>query len=166
MHRVEIIGVGSELLWGYTLDTNTAEIAQSLRRYVVRVVQSLRVADELDALTQAVREALARAELVVLTGGLGPTPDDITREAVARVFSSRLELDKGALSTIESFFETRGLTMPEANRKQAMRIPAAELLPNPRGTAPGWWVHQGSRSVVLLPGPPDENTRAEPPGGR
>jgi len=156
MERAEILGVGTELLYGETLDTNTAEIARSLKPYALKVERTLRVADEVAPLAREVEEAFARARLVVLSGGLGPTPDDLTREAVALALGEPLELDEAVLGEIEAFFRARGRAMPEANRKQAMRIPSATWLKNPRGTAPGWWVRKGGKDLVLLPGPPPE----------
>ena len=154
MERAEILGVGTELLYGETLDTNTAEIARSLKPYALKVERTLRVADEVAPLAREVEEAFARARLVVLSGGLGPTPDDVTREAVALALGEPLELDEAVLGEIEAFFRARGRAMPEANRKQAMRIPSATWLKNPRGTAPGWWVRKWAMDLVLLPGPP------------
>ena len=156
MERAEILGVGTALLYGETLDTNTAEIARSLKPYALKVERTLRVADEVAPLAREVEEAFARARLVVLSGGLGPTPDDVTREAVALALGEPLELDEAVLGEIEAFFRARGRAMPEANRKQAMRIPSATWLKNPRGTAPGWWVRKGGKDLVLLPGPPPE----------
>ena len=156
MERAEILGVGTELLYGETLDTNTAEIARSLKPYALKVERTLRVADEVAPLAREVEEAFARARLVVLSGGLGPTPDDVTREAVALALGEPLELDEAVLGEIEAFFRARGRADPEANRKQAMRIPSATWLKNPRGTAPGWWVRKGGKDLVLLPGPPPE----------
>ena len=156
MERAEILGVGTELLYGETLDTNTAEIARSLKPYALKVERTLRVADEVAPLAREVEEAFARARLVVLSGGLGPTPDDVTREAVALALGEPLELDEAVLGEIEAFFRARGRAMPEANRKQAMRIPSATWLKNPRGTAPGWWVRKGGKDLVRLPGPPPE----------
>lgn len=156
MFLAEIIGVGDELLYGETVDTNTAEIAVSLQPYAVEVRRTLRVADHLEALTQAVREAWQKARLVVLSGGLGPTPDDITREAIAQALGERLQLDPQALEWLEDLFADRGWKMPEANRKQAMKIPSATWIANPRGTAPGWWIRRQDRDLICLPGPPAE----------
>ena len=156
MERAEILGVGTELLYGETLDTNTAEIARSLKPYALKVERTLRVADEVAPLAREVEEAFARARLVVLSGGLGPTPDDVTREAVALALGEPSELEEAVLGEIEAFFRARGRAMPEANRKHAMRIPSGTWLKNPRGTAPGWWVRKGGKDLVLLPGPPPE----------
>ncbi len=156
MERAEIIGVGTELLYGETLDTNTAELAQSLKPYALRVERTLRVADDLKALAREVAEAWGRARLLVLSGGLGPTPDDLTREAVALALGEELILDEGMLEEIRKVFTARNRPMPEVNRKQALKIPSAQWLKNPRETAPGWWVRKGWKDLVLLPGPPPE----------
>jgi nicotinamide-nucleotide amidase len=103
-----------------------------------------------------VREAWQKARLVVLSGGLGPTPDDITREAIAAALGETMELDPQVLAWLEGIFADRGWKMPEANRKQALKIPSATWIANPRGTAPGWWVHREDKDLVALPGPPAE----------
>jgi nicotinamide-nucleotide amidase len=156
MFLAEIIGVGDELLYGETVDTNTAEIAVSLQPYALEIRRTLRVADHLEALTEAVREAWQKARLVVLSGGLGPTPDDITREAIAAALGETMELDPQVLAWLEGIFADRGWKMPETNRKQALKIPSATWIANPRGTAPGWWVHREDKDLVALPGPPAE----------
>lgn len=156
MFIAEIIGVGDELLYGETVDTNTTEIAVSLQPYAVEVRRTLRVADHLEALAQAVREAWQKARLVVLSGGLGPTPDDITREAIAQALGERMQLDPQVLEWLENLFADRGWKMPEANRKQALKIPSATWIANPRGTAPGWWIRQEDKDLICLPGPPAE----------
>ncbi|ADD27513.1 CinA family nicotinamide mononucleotide deamidase-related protein [Meiothermus ruber] len=156
MFLAEIIGVGDELLYGETVDTNTAEIAVSLQPYALEIRRTLRVADHLEALTEAVREAWQKARLVVLSGGLGPTPDDITREAIAAALGERMEIDPQVLAWLEGIFADRGWKMPQANRKQALKIPSATWIANPRGTAPGWWVHREGKDLVSLPGPPAE----------
>lgn len=144
------------MLYGETVDTNTAEIAVSLQPYALEIRRTLRVADHLEALTQAVREAWQKARLVVLSGGLGPTPDDITREAIAAALGEHMEIDPQVLAWLEGLFADRGWKMPEANRKQALKIPSATWIANPRGTAPGWWVHREDKDLVALPGPPAE----------
>jgi len=162
MLTAEIIGVGDELLYGETVDTNTADIARSLQAYSVCVQRTLRVADDLEVLASEVRAAWEKARLVVLSGGLGPTPDDITREAIAAALGEEMQLDQRILQGLEAIFAGRGWKMPEANHKQAMKIPSAVWLDNPRGTAPGWWIHQEAqnghpaRDLICLPGPPAE----------
>jgi nicotinamide-nucleotide amidase len=132
----EIIGVGDELLYGETVDTNTSEIAVSLKPYAVEIRRTLRVADNLETLAQEVRQAWQSARLVVISGGLGPTPDDITREAIAVALEEELELDQEVLEWLEKLFEARGWKMPEVNRKQALKIPSARWIANPRALRP------------------------------
>lgn len=156
MFLAEIIGVGDELIYGETMDTNTADIARSLQPYALKVKRTLRVADDLEALGQEVKSAWATSRLVVLSGGLGPTPDDITREAIAVAFGETLQIDPQVLAWLENLFAGRNWKMPEANKKQAMKIPSATWLENPRGTAPGWWISQEGKDLVCLPGPPGE----------
>ena len=156
MVLAEIIGVGSELIYGDTLDTNTSDIAVSLLPYALEVKRTLRVADDIPELVTNIREAWGRSRLVVLSGGLGPTADDVTREAIAEALGEPLERDQTVLEAIEAFFKSRGRVMAEVNRKQAMKIPSAAWLANPRGTAPGWWVHKDGKDLVALPGPPAE----------
>jgi nicotinamide-nucleotide amidase len=152
----EIIGVGTELLFGETLDTNTAELARELEPFALSVHRTLRVADHLAPLVREIRQAWEGARLIVTSGGLGPTPDDITREAVAQALEEPLLLDEEMLAWIEGRFRERGRLMPEANRKQAFKIPSARWIPNPLGTAPGWWVRREGKDLVVLPGPPGE----------
>jgi len=150
------MGVGDELLYGETVDTNTAELARSLQPYALKISRTLRVADDLNALSSELHSAWNSARLTVLSGGLGPTPDDVTREAIAAALGEDLQLDETMLGHIRSIFAGRGWTMPEANRKQAMKIASATWLENPRGTAPGWWIHKAGKDLVALPGPPAE----------
>ncbi|GEM89078.1 CinA family nicotinamide mononucleotide deamidase-related protein [Oceanithermus desulfurans] len=156
METAEIVGVGSELICGETLDTNTAEVAQSLRPYALEVWRTLRVADDVDRLAQTARELWPGARLLVFLGGLGPTPDDVTTEAVARGLGLELAEDPAMVRTIEERFDRLGRTMTRINLKQAVKPRAAAWLPNPRGTAPGWWLRSGGRDLVVLPGPPAE----------
>jgi nicotinamide-nucleotide amidase len=152
----EIIGVGDELLYGETSDTNTSDIARSLQPYSVAVRRTLRVADNLETLAAEVRSAWSSARLTVLSGGLGPTPDDVTREAIALALGEEMTLDPEKLAWLEALFAGRNWKMPEANKKQAMKIPSAVWLENPRGTAPGWWISKDGKDLVCLPGPPAE----------
>ena len=156
METAEIVGVGSELIRGETLDTNTAEVARSLRPYALEVWRTLRVADDPARLAQTARELWAGARLLVFLGGLGPTPDDVTTEAVAAGLGLELAEDPAMRERIEAFFHERGRTMTRINVKQAVKPRAAAWLPNPRGTAPGWWLREGGRDLVALPGPPAE----------
>ncbi|WP_457634230.1 CinA family nicotinamide mononucleotide deamidase-related protein [Oceanithermus desulfurans] len=156
METAEIVGVGSELIRGETLDTNTAEVARSLRPYALEVWRTLRVADDPARLAQTARELWPRARLLVFLGGLGPTPDDVTTEAVARGLGLELAEDPDMVRTIEDRFARLGRTMTRINVKQAVKPRAAVWLANPRGTAPGWWLREGGRDLVALPGPPAE----------
>jgi len=156
METAEIVGVGSELIRGETLDTNTAEVALSLRPYALEVWRTLRVADDPARLAQTARELWPSARLLVFLGGLGPTPDDVTTEAVAAGLGLDLAEDPQMLSQIAARFAQMGREMTAANHKQARKPAAAVWLPNPRGTAPGWWLRSGGRDLVVLPGPPAE----------
>jgi nicotinamide-nucleotide amidase len=163
VRSAEIVTVGTELLLGETLDTNGAWLASRLAERGVDVYWSLRVGDNLQRLREALEVGLARSDLVVTTGGLGPTEDDLTREAIAAVAGATPEVDPELAEELRAFFARLGRSMPEGNLKQAWRIPGAEILPNPRGTAPGWLVRiereGGPRWIAALPGPPRELER-------
>jgi len=153
----ELLSVGTEITVGETLDTNAAEIARSLVAAGVRVGRLTAVPDDLELVANTFRDALSRADLVVSTGGLGPTPDDLTREAVALVLGETPSVDPALLAWLEDLWARRGLPFPATNVKQAWVIPSAEPLPNPNGTAPGWFVNAAEgRVIVALPGPPRE----------
>ncbi len=153
----ELLAVGTELTVGETTDTNSGELARSLVAHGVTVLQIANVPDDLGVVVDALRAALERADLVVTTGGLGPTPDDLTREAVAEVCDERVSVDPGTLAWLEALWARRGHPFPSVNIKQAWVIPSSSTLPNPNGTAPGWWVDRpDGRVVVTLPGPPRE----------
>lgn len=156
MFIAEIMGVGDELLYGETVDTNTAELARSLQPYALRVSRTLRVADDTNALSSELRNVWRTARLTVISGGLGPTPDDLTREAIGAALGEELRLDEAMLEHIHGIFAGRGWAMPDSNRKQALKIASATWLENPRGTAPGWWIHKDGKDLVALPGPPAE----------
>lgn len=158
--RAEIITVGTELLLGEVTDTNSSWLASRLADQGIDVYWSLRVGDNRARLEAAIRAALSRSDLVVLTGGLGPTDDDLTRETIAAVCGETPEVDPSLEAELRAWFSGRSRAMPERNLKQAWLIPSAEALSNPLGTAPGWLVRQGSgdsaRIIVALPGPPRE----------
>ena len=152
-----ILAVGSELTTGLTRDTNSGDLARELTGLGVRVLRSTAVPDDLQLATAAVAGALSAADLVVSTGGLGPTPDDLTREAIAAACGLTPRVDEELLAEIEALFTRRGSAMPDANRKQAWLIDGATALSNAHGSAPGWWVERpDGRVVVALPGPPRE----------
>jgi nicotinamide-nucleotide amidase len=153
----ELLSVGSELTVGDTRDTNAGELARGLTGHGVRVLRLTALPDDLDAVTETIRDGLGRADLVVTTGGLGPTPDDLTREAVAAVCGETVAIDPAAEAWLRELWARRRMPFPEVNLKQAWLIPSAESLPNPNGTAPGWFVRRpDGRIVVCLPGPPRE----------
>ncbi|MBX3143197.1 MAG: CinA family nicotinamide mononucleotide deamidase-related protein [Trueperaceae bacterium] len=166
MQRVasaETISVGTELLLGEIVDTNSAYLAADLATRGVDVYRSVRVGDNHDRIVAALSEALSRCDLVVMCGGLGPTDDDLTRDAVATVVGEVQRRDESLVSWLRERFAATGRPMPERNLQQASVIDSAEVLANPIGTAPGWLVRfewQGSpKLIVTLPGPPRELDR-------
>jgi len=152
----EIIAVGSELLTPERLDTNSLYLTEQLNALGVEVVAKMVVGDDVMRLAEAVRGALARSALVILSGGLGPTEDDVTREAVAQALGRELSFRSEICEDIERRFQHMGRKMAEINKRQAYVIEGAEAMPNPNGTAPGQWIEQSGRVVALLPGPPAE----------
>ena len=153
---VAVVAVGSELLALGRADTNSPHVAAAMQRHGLAVRFTTVVGDDLADLTDAMRHALARADLVVCTGGLGPTDDDRTRDVAAAVLGVPMHEDAGVLAGIRERFGRRGLTMPEINRRQAMVPAGATVVPNERGTAPGLWIPADGRAILLLPGPPRE----------
>ena len=153
----EILAVGTELTTGATRDTNSGDLVRELTGFGVRVLRITALPDDLGAVRGAFEQAMATADLIVSTGGLGPTPDDLTREAIAAACGLEPRVDADLLARLEQLFARRGMSMPEANRKQAWLIDGAEPLPNGHGTAPGWWVERSDgRLIIALPGPPRE----------
>jgi len=153
----ELLAVGSELTTGETRDTNGGELARALAGSGVNVRRILALPDDLVLVTAAFRDALSSADLVVATGGLGPTPDDLSREALAAAVGEVPVVDPDLEAWLRDLFARRGVPLLEVNLKQAWRIPSSTAIPNPNGTAPGWWVDRpDGRVAVLLPGPPRE----------
>lgn len=152
----EIIAVGSELLTPYRLDTNSLFLTAELNRLGFRVRRKIVVGDHDEDLKDAFRYALDRADVVVSSGGLGPTADDRTREIVAELLGRKLKLNDAILRHIQERFRKLGRTMPEVNMRQAMVPEGAEPLENSRGTAPGLWLNADGKILILLPGPPGE----------
>ena len=153
----ELLSVGSELVVGDTRDTNAGELARTLTDAGVSVGRITALPDRLDVVADAFAAAFERTDLVVSTGGLGPTPDDLTREAIAQVLGETPIVDPGLEAWLRELWARRDLPFPELNLKQAWLIPSAEALPNPNGTAPGWFVSRADgRIAVALPGPPRE----------
>src|SRR5713101_4435782 len=154
--NAEIIAVGSELLTAQRLDTNSLFLTDQLNSLGVEVTTKYVVGDDRERLAHTVRRALANAEIVVLSGGLGPTEDDVTRDAVGMALDRKLVFHAEISDQIEQRFRQAGRKMAEVNRRQAFIIEGAEILPNDRGTAPGQWIEESGASVMLLPGPPHE----------
>ncbi|MGB9404551.1 MAG: competence/damage-inducible protein A [Candidatus Acidiferrales bacterium] len=154
--NAEIIAVGSELLTPFRFDTNSLYLTGELNRAGIRVIRKAVVGDDPKELRGTLQHALDIADVVVCCGGLGPTEDDLTRETVAELLGRRLIRDEQILRGIQERFRSFGRAMPEINARQAMVPEGAEVLPNPRGTAPGLWLEVKGRIVVLLPGPPSE----------
>jgi len=158
--NAEIIAIGSELLTPYRQDTNSLYLTEKLNQLGVEVIFKTIVGDSLERLTHAASQALLRADIVILMGGLGPTEDDLTREAVAETLGLSLRRDPQIVAGIEQRFLSRGWKMAANNIKQADVIAGATVLPNANGTAPGQWItgkYDGHEKIVLLlPGPPHE----------
>ena len=154
--RACIIAVGSEMLTPFRVDTNSLFITDRLNTIGFDVRMKTVVGDDVGELAGMVRASLAWADLIVLTGGLGPTADDITRDAVAQVLDLPFDEDEETVARIRERFTRRGMVMQEINRRQAMVPRGAALLDNPNGTAPGLWLEHGRTALVLLPGPPRE----------
>jgi len=155
--KLEVLTIGTELLLGYTVDTNAAELGRALAAAGAEITRRTTVADRPEAIRAGVVEALERTGFVIATGGLGPTRDDMTKTVVAELLDKRLVLDERVLASIEARFQRMGRPMPAINRTQAEIPEGASILPNPRGTAPGLWVEDArGRIVVLLPGVPRE----------
>ena len=156
--RAEILSIGTELLLGQILDTNAQYLAQRLAGLGIDLLFISTVGDNLTRCTQTVERALSRSDLIVCTGGLGPTEDDLTREAIAAALREETSVDARLEQELRTWFEGRGQRMPERNRKQAWLIPSARAIPNPNGTAPGWNVQRDGRRIVAMPGVPREMT--------
>jgi len=156
--RAEILSVGTELLLGQIVDTNSAYLAGRLAGAGVDCLHMTTVGDNLDRAVEAVRRGLGRSELLVMTGGLGPTEDDLTREAIAAALGETPVVDAELARELAEWFSGRGAPMPERNLKQAWLIPSARALPNPHGTAPGWDVRRDGKRIIAMPGVPREMT--------
>lgn len=151
-----IIAIGSEMLTPQKVDTNSLYLTDQLNARGVEVVFKLVVGDQRERLIEAMRYALADVHLLILSGGLGPTEDDLTRDAVAQLCGRRLLFSEEICSAIEERFRRMNRKMVEVNRRQAYVVEGAEVLPNGRGTAPGQWLTHEGRHIVMLPGPPNE----------
>src|SRR5438876_3877866 len=156
MLSAEIIAIGSELLAPDRTDTNSLWLTDQLNRIGIDVKLKTIVGDDDARLEELIKDAVKRSRVVITTGGLGPTEDDITRKVVARALGQRLLLDENVLAEIRTRFQSFGLTMPERNSRQAMVIDGADVLDNPNGSAPGLYLEHEGCAIALLPGPPRE----------
>ncbi len=154
--KAEILSIGTELLLGQIVDTNANYLAQQLPALGLDLYYVSQIGDNLQRLADAFRRALNRSDVVITSGGLGPTEDDLTREAIADVMGERMEIQPHLELELRAFFARRGRTMPDRNVKQATTIPSGTYLPNPVGTAPGWWIERGGKVIVSMPGVPHE----------
>lgn len=156
MLRAEIIAIGSELLTPFRMDTNSLFITRSLEENGIRLIAKTIVHDDETEIARAFQVACSRSDIVICCGGLGPTVDDLTREALANFLSVDLKLDEKVLESIRERFQSRSMKMPEANKKQAMVPAGGTILDNPLGSAPGLYMVAQGKQIFLLPGPPHE----------
>jgi nicotinamide-nucleotide amidase len=156
MLNAEIIAIGSEMLTPFRLDTNSLWLTERLNSMGVEVKLKTVVGDDEARLEETIRDAMKRSEIVIATGGLGPTEDDITRKIFARVLKRQLILEDAILEKLRTRFARRNMPMPEINARQALVIHGAQILENNNGTAPGMLITEGKCTIVLLPGPPRE----------
>ena len=154
--RYELLTLGDELLLGLTANGHLTFIGAQLGKRGVLLGRNVTITDDADAIAVQFCESWARADVVITTGGLGPTCDDRTREAIAAVLGQKLVFDPAIAQEIEAWFARSGRKMTDNNLKQAYRFERGEVLPNANGTAPGLWVEQAGKVLVMLPGPPNE----------
>ena len=158
MHA-EILSIGTELLMGELVDTNSSFLASELAKLGIEVRWVTKVGDDPERLSEAIERAFKRSDVTLTSGGLGPTSDDLTRETIAKVCGEEMTVQDDLLEHLKGLFANRGFPMPETNVKQATLIPSAEAIANPMGTAPGWWVEREGSVIVAMPGPPREIQR-------
>ena len=154
--KAEIFAIGTELLMGELSDTNGSWIASKLPPLGIQVDRITGIGDNLEALTEAFVHGIEKVDFIFTTGGLGPTQDDLTREAVALAVGETATIQKDIVQKLQNYFESRGTPMPQANIKQANLIPSARFIDNPNGTAPGWWTEKNGTHIICMPGPPTE----------
>ncbi len=152
----EIIASGTELLMGETQDTNSSFLSLRLPSVGLQVRKITIIGDDFEEYSEALRKAWEKSSFVFTTGGLGPTKDDLTREAIANLVNEKPSVDENQLNILKKFFTARNSDMPDTNIKQSWLIPSATAIDNPNGTAPGWWVEKNNKFAIALPGPPRE----------
>lgn len=157
--KAEIISIGTEILLGEITDTNAPYLASELPLLGIDLYWITQVGDNEGRLLDALQRACGRSEIIITTGGLGPTEDDITREAIAKLTGEKMNIDLKLEDWLKNLFHQLGYEMPESNLKQAYLIPSAKAIPNRRGTAPGWWVEYQAVTIIAMPGPPGEMTQ-------
>jgi nicotinamide-nucleotide amidase len=156
MIAAEIVAIGTELLSPFRSDTNSLYLTRSLEEHGIRVVAKTIVGDEIERIVEAFRNAFQRADIILCSGGLGPTIDDLTRDALCEFLKIPMRLRPDLVQTLEERFRLFGRKMPESNLKQAMLPEGAIPLPNPNGSAPGIFLETKGKQIFLLPGPPIE----------
>ena len=154
--KAEIISIGTELLLGEITDTNSVYLAGQLPLLGLDIHFMSTVGDNQHRLVDTLRQAWQRSDIIIATGGLGPTQDDITREAIAELLNEEITIDPALVKKFQELFSYYKIEMPPSNIRQAGVIPSAQIIPNPRGTAPGWWIERDERIIVTMPGPPRE----------
>ncbi len=157
--RAEILSCGTELLLGHITDTNATYLAQSLAPLGIDLYFVSQVGDNQERIVETLQRAWERSELIIMTGGLGPTEDDLARESISALLGEAMQVDPEQEALLRAKFAQMGVQMPERNLKQATLIPSAQVLPNPIGSAPGWWVEKDGRIIVAMPGVPREMYR-------
>lgn len=157
--RAEILSCGTELLLGHITDTNATYLAQSLAALGIDLYFVSQVGDNQGRIVETLQRAWERSNLVIMTGGLGPTEDDLARESISALLGETMRVDPVLEAELRGLFATRNAVMPERNIKQATLIPSAQAIPNPLGTAPGWWVEKDGHIIVAMPGVPREMYR-------
>ena len=154
--KAEIFSIGTELLMGELVDTNSSWIASRLPALGIQLQSISIIGDNLDMLAEAFSNSMDKSDIVFTTGGLGPTQDDLTREGIAKALGETPSVQRQVVEDLEKYFAGRGMSMPPHNIKQAHLIPSAQFIPNRNGTAPGWWVENKGKIIICMPGPPGE----------
>ena len=154
--KAEIFSIGTELLMGELADTNGPFIASKLPPMGIQLQGISQIGDNLEMLAEAFNRGWKRSDIIITSGGLGPTQDDLTREGVAAALGEEMSVQEHLLATLKDHFRRRGTDMPVTNVKQATLIPSAQAIPNHMGTAPGWWVERSGKIIINMPGPPAE----------
>lgn len=154
--KAEIIPVGTEILLGNIIDIDSSFLANQLPLLGIDLYFISAVGDNQERLVDTLKQAWQRADLIITTGGLGPTQDDITREAIGKLVNEELKVDEKLWQELQDLFRRYLREIPQSNIKQATIIPSAQIIPNRMGTAPGWWVEKDDHIIIALPGPPDE----------